>query len=174
MSGNSIALLVIGGAVLAVALALGGILWRIGRLKRAVAIAKAWPTVPGRVIAGEIVQRSISLPRGGRGVSYGAILDYEYEIDGRRWRSRRYSLSGPAYFSFERRARRLLAQFPAGMAVTVSYDPAAPESGVIFVGAPAIFAFRFVFWFMLALMSWLIGGVLLFEPMFGPEPLIRL
>jgi hypothetical protein len=31
-----------------------------------------------------------------------------------------------------------------------------------------------VFWLVLVLASWAIGGVLLFEPMFGPTPLIRL
>ena len=40
--------------------------------------------------------------------------------------------------------------------------------------APAVFTMWFVFWFVLALATWLIGGVLLFEPVFGPQPLIRL
>lgn len=174
MSGNTILLLVLGGCALIAAGALGLIQWRIGRLKRAVAVARAWPTAPGRVVAGRIDARTIALPRGGRGVSYGAMIEYEYEAAGRRHRSQRYSLSGPHYFSFERRARRLLARFPAGAAVSVSYDPADPENGVISIDAPAIFMFRVVFWVCLALVGWLIGGVFLFEPVFGPKPLIRL
>lgn len=173
MSGRSVVILVLGGAALLVAVSLGLIHWRIGRLKRDVAVARSWPTVPGRIVAGEIVLQSIALPRGGRGVSYGVILDYEYEAGGRRHRSRRYSLSGPAYFSFERRARRMLARYPVGAPVTVSYDPAAAGAGVISLSAPAIATFRIVFWFAFALFAWVLGGVALFEPVFGPQPLIR-
>ena len=174
MSADTIVLLVLGGCGLLAGGALGLIRWRIGRLKRAVTAARAWPTVPGRVIAGRIDQRSISLPRGGRGVSYGVVIEYEYEAAGRRHRSARYSLSGPAYYSFEGRAKRQLARFPAGTAVTVSYDPAEPQAGVIALAAPAITTFRIVFWFFLALSAWLFGGILLFEPVLGPTPLIRL
>lgn len=169
MSGSVIALFALSGAAVLVAAALGLILWRIGRLKRAVAAARAWPTAPGRVVAGRVDVRGFS-----RGVSYGAIIEYEYEAAGRRHRCQRYSLSGPHYVSFERRAKRLLSRFPIGTAVTVSYDPAEPHNGVIALAAPAIFTFRVVFWVFLAVSVWLFGGILLFEPVLGPTPLIRL
>jgi len=173
MSSQTIALLVLGGAALVVAMCLGLIQWRIGRLKRAVALAKSWPTVPGRVVGGSIVTRTISLPRG-RSVTYGIFIEYEYDVEGRRHRSTRFSLSGPEHVSFERRAKRRLARFPVGTPVTVSYDPAKPGEGVISLSAPAIFVFRFIFWFMLIFAGWLIGAPLVFEPFFGPRPLIRL
>jgi hypothetical protein len=173
MSGQTIMILVLGGAALAVALCLGLIQWRIGRLKRAVAVAKGWPTVPGRVVGGSIDTRVISLPRG-RGVTYGVMIEYEYDLAGRRYRSTRFSLSGPERVSFEGRAKRRLARYPVGTPVTVSCDPAKPGEGVISLSAPAIFVFRFVFWFVLILAAWLIGAPLVFEPMFGPKPLIRL
>ena len=169
MSGSSTAILVIGIVLLAVFAAFGLILWRIGRLKRAVAVARAWPTVPGRVVVGRIEVRSMS-----RGVSYGAIIEYEYQVAGERHRSKRYSLSGPHYVSFKRRAQRLLSRFPAGTAVTVSYDPAEPHNGVIALQAPQIAMLRVIFWVFFILIAWLVGGVLLFEPMFGSAPLIRL
>lgn len=168
MSASSAAIIAIAVVLFAVFAALGLILWRIGRLKRAVAVARAWPTVPGRVVGGGIDVRR------GRGVSYGVIIEYEYQVAGRRHRSLRYSLSGPPYFSFEGRAKRLLARFPAGAAVTVSYDPAEPHNGVIALQAPQIVMLRVVFWVFFVLIAWLVGGVLLFEPMFGPRPLIRL
>jgi hypothetical protein len=174
MSGNTVLLLVLGGCALLAAGALGLIQWRIGRLKRAVAAARAWPTVPGRVVGSRIEMRSIALPRGGRGVSYGAIVEYEYQTGGWQYRSTRYSLSGPRYFSFERRAKRLLARFPAGAAVTVHYDVAEPRDGVIALDAPFIVTLRVIFWLCLALFAWLFGGMLLFEPLFGPAPLVRL
>lgn len=173
MSGQTVFVLVLGGAALVVALCLGLIQWRIGRLKRAVEIAKGWPTVPGRVVGGSIHTRVISLSRG-RGVTYGVIVEYEYELAGWRYRGTRFSLSGPEYVSFEGRAKRRLARYPVGTPVTVSYDPAKPGEGVISLSAPAIFVFRFIFWFMLIFAGWLIGAPLLFEPVFGPQPLIRL
>ena len=169
MSTNSIALLVLAGCALLIALALGALVWRIRRLKRAVEIANAWPRTAGRVVGTEMQIRSFS-----RGISYGAIIAYEYEVAGKRYRSARYSLSGPHYFSFERRAKRLLQRFAIGTPVTVHYDPAKPGEGVIALSAPAVFVMWFVFWLVLALATWLIGGVLVFEPMFGPAPLIRL
>jgi len=174
MSNAAIVFTVLGVTAFAAVLAFGLILWRIGQLKRAVKIAKSWPTVPGRVVAGSIHMRTISLPRGGRGVSYGVIVGYEYEVKGRRYRSERYSLSGPQYVSFEKRAKRLLGTFPIGTSVTVSYDPAAPEAGVIALNAPTIVVLRWVFWICLAVVAWLLGGLLLFEPVLGPRPLIRL
>lgn len=169
MSSNSIAVLVLAGCALLIALALGVLVWRVRRLKRAVEIAKGWPKAAGRVVGTDIEIRSFS-----KGVSYGAIIAYEYEVAGKRYRSERYSLSGPHYFSFERRAKRLLERFAIGTPVTVHYDPAKPGEGLIALSAPAVFVMWFVFWLVLALASWLIGGVLLFEPMFGPTPLIRL
>ena len=169
MSANTVFLLALAGAGLLIALALGVVVWRVRRLKRAVEAAKRWPTASGRVVGTQIDVRSFS-----RGISYGAIIAYEYDIAGVRYRSNRYSLSGPHYFSFEGRTKRLLARFPAGTPVTVHYDPAKPGEGVIALIAPAVFTMWFVFWFVLVLGTLPIGGVLLFEPVFGPQPLIRL
>jgi len=173
MSGNTVMLLVLGGAGLLVVLALGLVQRKIGRLKRAIEVAKNWPTVPGRVVGGSIDTRIISLPRG-RSVTYGVLIEYEYDLNGRRYRSTRFSLSGPEHVSFEGRAKRRLARYPVGMPVTVSCDPAEPGGGVISLSAPAIFVLRFVFWFFLVLAAWLIGAPLVFEPVFGPKPLLRL
>ena len=174
MSGTTVMVLVLGGCGFLLLACLGLIQWRIGRMQRTVSRARNWPTVPGRIVSGSIAMRSISLPRG-RSYTYGANIGYEYEVGGRRYRSDRYSLSGQHQFSFEGRAKRLLAKFPVGTPVTVSYDPAKPEAGVISLSAPAIFVLRFVFWFVLALATWLIGAPLVFEPgIFGREPLVRL
>lgn len=169
MPSNSIAVLFIAACALIIALGLGVLVWRVRRLKRAVEVAKGWPQAAGRVVGTDIEIRRFS-----KGVSYGAIIAYEYEVAGKPYRSERYSLSGSHYFSFERPAKRLLERFAVGTPVTVHYDPTKPGEGVIALSAPAVFVIWFVFWFVLALASWLIGGVLLFEPMFGPTPLIRL
>jgi hypothetical protein len=160
---------VFAGIALLIAAALGLLQWRIGRLKRAVAFAKAWPTVPGRVVGGRIDTRAFS-----RGVSYGVIVEYEYDLAGWRYRSTRFSLSGPEYVSFEGRAKRRLARYPVGAPVTVSYDPAKPGEGVISLSAPFIFVLRVIFWVFLVISLWLIGGSLLFEPILTGKPIIRL
>jgi hypothetical protein len=78
MSNNSIPLLVLAGCALLIALALGVLVWRIRRLKRAVEIAKGWPKAAGRVVGTDIEIRSFS-----KGISYGAIIAYEYGLGGR-------------------------------------------------------------------------------------------
>ena len=169
MSSQTIFSLFFGGAAIVVVACLALIQWRIGRLQRAVAIAKSWPTVPGRVVGGRIDTRFFS-----RGVSHGVIVEYEYDLDGRRHRSTRFSLSGPEYVSFEGRAKRRLACYPVGAPVTVSYDPAKPGEGVISLNAPFIFVLRIVFWVFLVICAWAIGAPLLFEPLVTDKPIIRL
>lgn len=173
MSAQTVFILFFGIAALLVVACLALIRWRIGRLKRAVAVAKAWPTVPGRVVGGRIDLRIIPMPRG-RGVSYGVIVEYEYDFAGWRYRSTRFSLSGPECVSFEGRAKRRLARYPVGAPVTVSYDPAKPGEGVISLNAPFILVLRIVFWIFLVITAWAIGAPLLFEPLLTDKPIIRL
>lgn len=169
MSDKAIAALIFGVAVLIAVFALGLLRWRMAKLKRQVAAARSWPTVPGRVTGGWIVERRFS-----RGVSYSAVIAYDYEVAGHRYRSHRYSLSGPHNFSFHSRALRLLNRLPVGAAVTVSYDPAAPGEGVISVSAPQVTTLSIIFWVCLLVFGWLLGGLLLFEPLLTDNPLIRL
>ena len=175
MSGTTVMVLVLGGAGLLLLACLGLIQWRIGRMQRAVALARDWPSVPGRVTGTTINSRNLYTPQGHRARNYGAIIAYEYEVAGRRYRSDRYSLSGPHQFSFEARAKRLLAKYPVGTPVKVHYEPANPHAGVISLSAPAVFVLRFVFWFALGLAVLLLGGPIVFQPgIFGREPLVRL
>jgi len=173
MSSQTVFSLFFGGAAIVVVACLALIQWRIGRLQRAVAIAKSWPTVPGRVVGGRIDIRIIPTPRGSS-VTYGVIVEYEYDLAGWRYRSTRFSLSGPEYVSFEGRAKRRLARYPVGAPVTVSYDPAKPAERVISLNAPFIFVLRNAFWFFLVSCAWAIGAPLLFEPLVTDKPIIRL
>lgn len=177
MSTNTLVLIVLVAAALILAICFGAILWRIGRLRRSVAAARSWPRTPGRIVAGAIREFRITLPRGGTVIRFGAILSYEYTVSGRGYRSDRFNVDGPQYFSSHRRAEATLARFPAGTTVTVFHDPAQPDNAVLAHQAPSIG----MLWFVLA-MTFTIAAVLLggtaFEVFgrdlpFGPERAAR-
>lgn len=152
----------------------GLVLWRIGRLSRAVAATKLWPEARGRIVEGSIHETSIHLPKGGRAVQYHANLVYEYAVAGRAYRSNHFNIDGPQVYSFRRRAEAHLRKWPTGSEVTVYYDPAQPGRATLSRKAQKIGTL----WFALALgggISILLLSVLVFEPgIYGRDPLIRL
>jgi hypothetical protein len=174
MDGKSVMIWITGGLALLTAAAFALVLWKIGKLRRAVAAAKTWPSTRGRIVEGSIRERSIPLPRGGRAVEYHAIVVYDYAVAGRGYRSSYFNVDGPQVFSFRRRAEEHLKKWPPGTEVTVYYDPARPDRAALSLKGQRIASL----WFALALaggISILLLGVLLFQPgIFGREPLIPL
>ena len=162
------------GLALLLAATFGLALWRIGRLRRAVAATKSWPTTRGRIVEGSIHETSIYLPKGGRAATYHANLVYEYAVAGRAYRSNHFNVDGPQAYSFRRRAEAHLRQWPPGSEVTVYYDPAKPEQAVLSRKAQRIATL----WFALALgggIAVFLLGFLAFQPgIYGRDPLIRL
>jgi hypothetical protein len=96
----------------------GGVLFWSGGVQewRAARASTSWVAVPGRVV--QIV---------GRSRSRSPTLVYEYEHAGRRIRST-HALFGAASTS---ELNALATSHPAGSAVTVHVDPAAPERAVL-------------------------------------------
>lgn len=174
MDGKSFMIGITAGLGLLLAATFGLVLWKIRKLRRAVAAAKSWPSTRGRVVEGSIRERTIPLPRGGRAVEYHAILVYEYGVAGGAYRSDRFNVDGPQVFSFRRRAERHLARWPAGAEVTVYYDPARPDRATLSRRAQGIASL----WLALILGGGVAAGllgVLVFEPgIFGRAPLLRL
>jgi hypothetical protein len=107
-------------------------------------------------------------------VRFGAILVYEYSVAGRAYRSERFNVDGPQYFSSQRAAEAMLAKFPARTAVTVFYDPAAPGSAVLSHKAPSIMTLWFVLVCSLLVAAALLGMLVVEAGMFDRDPLIRL
>lgn len=174
MDGKSVMIWITAGLGLLLAATFGLVLWKVRKLRRAVAEARSWPSARGRIVEGSIRERTIPLPRGGRAVEYHAILVYEYSAAGGAYRSDRFNVDGPQVFSFRRRAERHLAKWPAGTDVTVYYDPARPDRATLSRRAQGIASL----WFAMALGGGIavgLFGVLVFEPgIFGRASLIRL
>ena len=112
---------------------------------------RGWPIADGRVISSRVV-------RSNRVSDYLADIRFEYEVGGRRYQGDRRAVRwGRIRSRFESRARDVVARYPVGSAVSVSYDPQNPSYamiepgvsfgsvilliiGVGFVGIAAIFA----------------------------------
>jgi hypothetical protein len=174
MDGKSVMIWITAGLALLLAATVGLVLWRIGRLRHAVAAAKLWPATQGRVVEGSIYETSIYLPKGGRAVTYHANLVYEYAVAGRAYRSNHFHIDGPQAYSFRRRAEAHLKKWPPGSEVTVYYDPAQPERAALTRQAQRIATL----WFALALgggIAIVLLGFLVFQPgLYGRDALIRL
>jgi hypothetical protein len=174
MDRTNVMIWITAGLVLMLGAVFGLGVWRIRRLRRAVAAAKRWPSTRGRIVEGSIHESTFHLPKGGRGVYYHAILVYEYAVAGRAYRSNHFNIDGPQVYSFRRRAEAHLRKWPTGSEVTVYYDPAQPDRAALSRKAQRIGTIVFA----LALgggIAILLLGVLVFQPgVYGRGPLIRL
>jgi hypothetical protein len=173
MDRTNVMIWITAGLVVLLGAVFGFGLWRIGRLRRAVAAAQLWPETRGRIVEGSIYETTFALPKG-RGVQYHANLVYEYVVAGRAYRSNHFNLDGPQVYSFRRGAAGHLKKWPIGREVTVYYDPAQPDRAALSRKAQRIGAI----WFALGLggaIALLLLGFLVFEPgIYGRGPLIRL
>jgi hypothetical protein len=162
------------GAMLLIGATLGAVLWRIRRLRRAVAESMGWPTARGRIVEGEIRRSKVHLPKGGRATLYHAILVYEYVAGGRSYRGDRFNLDAPRVFGSRPRADEHLRKYPPGAEVLVYYDPARPERAALTRRSQPVVTL----WVVVGLLNVLGVGVFslfAFAPgMFGPGPWIKL
>lgn len=162
------------GMMLLIGATLGAVVWRIRRLRRAVAESLTWPTARGRIVETAIRQSNIYLPKGGRAALYHAVLVYEYVAGGRSYRGDKFNVDGPQVFSSRQRADEHIRKYPPGAEVAVYYDPARPERAALSRRSQ-----RFgTLWFVVGLLIVLGVGVFslfAFTPgMFGPGRWIQL
>lgn len=95
---------------------------------------RGWKTAPGRIISsapGFELRRKLKTehPRNVR----VARIAYQFEANGRTWRSGRVLDSGDTP---EDQTERLLAAYPAGAKVTVRYDPRDPSKSALEINHP--------------------------------------
>ncbi|MDZ7639037.1 MAG: DUF3592 domain-containing protein [Bryobacterales bacterium] len=133
--GNRKLLIWLGGGALAAAVPL--LLFGIWFLYSGMESSR-WPTVTGEVVDTRIrVWSSVNARyrRDLRHRRYYPQVEYRYVVDGKEYRSRRYSL-GEEHPDFAERAEAVEAgqAFRAGSAVQVSYDPGDPSSAVLAAG----------------------------------------
>jgi len=85
----------------------------------------SWPTVPGTIQQAE-VDRHVDFD----GPSYRADIAYAYNVAGREHIGNRVAY-GDYGFILPGHARKIVARYPAGMQVTVHYQPDAPDLAVL-------------------------------------------
>jgi hypothetical protein len=109
-------------------------LWRGWRQLGRARASAAWPRTTGRVIAA----RLDAAPADEDGyVARRAVVTYHYEVDGAALRGARVFFGDEIPLQFAGPGKRCLAEYRAGRAVQVAYDPAAPGQAVLEPGVGA-------------------------------------
>jgi hypothetical protein len=123
----------------------GGLVQYIRCRCRASASAR-WPTVIGTITESRL---AIENDRDGD-ETYRADIRFAYRVGERDYQGSTVKWGWTAIFALRSRAAAVLAKYPAGMKVTVHYDPAQPRTAVLEplsregMGAPLVFAASFV------------------------------
>ena len=83
--------------------------------------AQLWPIIPGRVIRSSVVEHHSSDGDGGSSVTYEPLVEYEYNVMGQTFTSRRvaYGANRLAY----KKAIEIVERYPTGTRVNVHYNP---------------------------------------------------
>jgi hypothetical protein len=100
---------------------------------REVRRAQLWLTTAGTVVTSTVASRILSpsdpgYNPGDTNVTNEPRVEYEYTVAGKKYRGRRIDL-GEKTSSYE--LESILDRYPLGMAVTVYYDPADPNTAVL-------------------------------------------
>jgi hypothetical protein len=107
--------------------------WHLYRLGEA---SRRWQRTEGTVVDIWFDVREKSDGDGGTYVSTNAHLVYDYVLNGRRYRSRRFTYR-PSRGLGEREAYALLSGITRGQRVEVRYDPRRPQRAVVLTGTDA-------------------------------------
>lgn len=112
---------------LIVGVLLGGfLLWQLIKGMR----AKNWPTVQGKVVNSRVTTSVSRDSDGDLSTTYGAEIDYRYEVDGYEYSGDRRSFADYSS-SNKRRAEKIVARFASGADVPVYYSPDDPQKSVL-------------------------------------------
>lgn len=111
---------------------------------------RAWPSVPGTVLASYVrVNR-------GRGINYTPMVQYAYSVQGKQYTG--FRISSVEYGEPESDAEAVITKYPVGKPTLVHYDPANPLTSVLQPGAT-----WFVYlWVAIAWTVTFIGSVVLY------------
>ena len=105
---------------------MGGLMLYAARaMARQVENAAGWPTTTGRVLSSEVV-----VQRSQEGSTWVPVVDYEYEVEGRRYQSNGIAIGG-ATGMLKSYAERTVARYPKESDVTVHYAPTNPENACL-------------------------------------------
>jgi hypothetical protein len=96
--------------------------------------AKSWPTAQGTVTRSGVRQGTSKDSDGDSSVVHYPDVEYTYSAAGQEMSSERIGV-GPGHSMSQGAAERIAARYPLGARVTVFYDPAKPDYGVLEAGA---------------------------------------
>ena len=112
---------------LVIGVLLGGfLLWQLIKGMK----AKNWPTAPGKVVNSRVTRSVSQDSDGDRSTTYGAEINYRYEVDGYEYSGDRRSFADYSS-SNRRRAEKIVLRFAPGTDVDVYYRPDDPEKSVL-------------------------------------------
>lgn len=94
-------------------------------------LSKGWPLTVGKVLNSEVRTKS-SRSRSGS-TSYEPYVFYEYSVNGKKMQSGQLAFGGRLQVS-EKRAQKVIENYPAGKNIPVYYNPKKPGQAVIISG----------------------------------------
>ncbi len=96
-----------------------------------------WPKTAGQVVRAFVYRHERRTPKE-TSITYTPVVEYAYTVGEQRYTSgkRDFAPYDCATFTDERKAREIVAAFPAGKAVTVRYNPVVPAQAALKVEKP--------------------------------------
>lgn len=111
-------------------------LWAM-RGRRKAAAARNWPTTMGRVLSAEVETRRSHSSEGGTSTSYYPNIIYEYQVDGRPYRSNQFYVAMPVGLGNYAKVYQQVSQYTVGSMVEVYYNPEDPTQAALVPSAPS-------------------------------------
>ncbi len=148
-------------AALFVVLMVAAVFISIGTTLLRARAARNWPKARGTIIRSELVpETNFDDPDAPQILTY-PVVEYAYEVDGRKYQSRQLSIvvgatPGPA-------PADLIALYPSGATVPVSYNPANHADGALDCRVPAKVA-RFMVKTVVVILAVGLAGIFIFTP----------
>lgn len=110
--------------------------WAMRGRRKAMA-ARNWPTTMGRVLSAEVETRRSHSSEGGYSTAYYPNVLYEYQVDGRPYRSNQFYVAMPVGLGNYAKVHQQVINYPVGSMVEVYYNPEDPSQAALVPSAPS-------------------------------------
>ena len=125
----SIVLWLVGAGIVSIVVILGFMIGGFYQTMQQAIASKSWPVAQGRTFVSQV--RETKIPKGKSSApGYRAVLEYEYTVNGKTYRSNLIHFN---YRATEKReeALRFVERYPEGSLLPVYYDPQNPMTAVV-------------------------------------------
>lgn len=113
------------------------------RSRRKAAASMAWPEANGTVLRSEVVHEVSTDAEGDTTEEWKPVVRYRYQVGGVHYESERLRFGSTGQGSAEQ-AQKALQPYPAGVSVTVRYNPAKPSEATLETVRPGLGSAIFV------------------------------